>query len=151
MRRTWTRCLGVSGLLVLAGLCVGGCEAPQAPAAPGARADTLPPSAYPRITVEPGLNPWVFVVYEGILQEGGPPAGNAPPRLPMSVQVPIRSAAQEQITAQYRYQWFADNGRLLNEGGWKFVPLEPGVQTLLSGSAMDLEATGWRLEIRSAR
>ena len=131
-------------------LFVTGCEVTQPPAAPTARADTLPPENYPRIMVEPGLNEFVFVVYDGILQEGGTPDGGYLSK-PVSVQTPVRSGAREQITIQYRYLWFADNGRLVTEGGWRFVPLEPGVQTLLSGNALDFESTGWRLEIRSAR
>ncbi|MEL7472538.1 MAG: hypothetical protein AAGK04_04410 [Planctomycetota bacterium] len=134
-----------AGLLVLSA-----CEAPPPPAAPTARADALPPENYPRITVEPGLNDWILVVYDGILQRGGPDADGFV-REPMFVQTPIRSAANEQITIQHRYLWFDDRGELLHDGGWRFTPVELGVQTLLSGNALDFETTGWRLEIRSAR
>jgi uncharacterized protein YcfL len=135
------------GVAVAAGVMglVGGCRTTNDNVPFGARADGIAPEAYPGIAVEQPLQKFVVVDYPSVIVD------RATAERPMRVQVPLRSTAYEQMSVQHNFTWYDAGGRQVGESGWRFVSLEPGLQTMLDGSARKLEAEKFRLEIRSAR
>lgn len=112
---------------------------------PGARADGVATPAYPAITVERPLQQYVAVDYDAIRVT--PWDGSSP----MRVTVPLRSTAYEQLAIQYRFLWYDADGNPVNESGWTFAALEPGLQSFLEGRATTSAAAKYRVEVRSAR
>ena len=130
--------------LATAAAFVGGCKT-QHPVPPAAALpDSYPAQAYPTITVEHVLQPHLFVDYDNILVEEGY-------NTPMRVTVPLRSGATDQFLIQYQFTWYDAGGRLLREGGWRMLAMEPGMRREVSGNAVSGEAKGWRMEIRLSR
>jgi uncharacterized protein YcfL len=124
-------------------LLIAGCHDPVRPT-PGDRLDPLHPAAYPRVAMLEGLDVGLGL-QPPIVEE-------ATGTRPMSVTVPVRSLVDYPINIQYQYQFLDDKGRLIDtRERWRFVHIDPRVQTQLQGSAMDLDAVDWRLQLRPAR
>lgn len=120
-----------------------GCQQPATPIA--AQPDPVGVDAYPTVTVEPAVLPYLAVDYESVIVE---PADGL---VPMAVQVPARSTANSQYLVQYTFSWYDDAGALIGDSGWRLLAMEPGMRRVLRGSASDLAASRWTVEIRSAR
>lgn len=112
---------------------------------PGAMQDPVLAQQYPFIVIERPLQSFAVVDYTAIVVD------RSDGQHPMSVEVPVRSTAYEQMAIQSRFVWFDADGRLLHEDGWVFGVLEPGTQKVIKGNATSLEAAQYRFEVRSAR
>ncbi len=127
---------GVAGLMVVLAGC--GSTAP-----PAANIDPYSGQAYPNITVEPKLQPWI-VFRPAVVEKSEA----------MRVTVPIRLATttQNPIAVQYKFTFKDGNGVPLRvQSDWKYLQLEPNMLRDLQGSALDSNAADWYLEIRSGR
>lgn len=112
---------------------------------PGANQDPVLAHQYPFIVIERPLQDFAVVDYTAIVVD------RSDGQRPMSVEVPLRSTAYEQMAVQWRYIWFDADGRQLKEDGWVFGVLEPGTQKIIKGNATSLDAAQYRFEVRSAR
>lgn len=131
--------LAAAGLVALAV----GCSGPRPPA--GAVADPVMQTAYPAITVDGSIQNFVAVDYTKII------ADQATEDRPLSVQVPLRSQADNEMTVQYQFTWFDGQGRQVGETGWRTATLPSRRQMQLQGNAITRSASQWRLDVRSAR
>ena len=146
MNRTMPKAaaLAVSALALPVILGASGCETNNN-VPPGAMQDPVLAQQYPYIVIERPLQKFAVVDYTAILVD------RADGEHPMSVEVPLRSTAYQQMAIQHRFQWFDESGRLLDNEGWVFGTLEPGTQVILKSNATSLDAAQYRLEVRSAR
>ena len=111
---------------------------------PAGMADMLPSRDYPQIVATSGLQP--FLAFDR-------PNVQVAPDRPMSVVTGVRNLDPLAVRVQYRYLFFDRTGRPIGQPmDFQFASLPGnGVQTFLSGSALDTNAADWRLEVRSAR
>lgn len=118
-----------------------GCDTGPRPAA-GIGQDQAP---YPNVTVDPELQKFLKVDYSLINTRG--PA----PDMPLSVQVPVRNQADNQVALQYNFMFFAADGRQLSETGYRLMVLDSRRQGFAAGNAISRDAVAWRLDVRLAR
>ena len=110
-----------------------------------ARVDRVSESEYPQVTVNGSLRTRIVA---------SAPSVRLDPGVPMSVSVPIRYIPLRRLSSegravQYRFLFFANDGRPLdNNPAWKYMDVPARTQVFLTGSAMDLGAVDWRCEIR---
>lgn len=131
----------VAGAAVLS---VGGCDTVRAPNSP--RIDQLPTSQYPKVTIESreladvlAVNPGAVTVTPGDSSR------------PMDVSVGLRSLADNSMNVQYRFQWFDESGRMVEEEQFKQFLIPPRTEQRLRSNPMTTKASDWRLQVRSAR
>src|SRR5699024_6543989 len=97
-------------------------------------------AAYPKIEARGDLEKKIYY--------GKPVVEHAAGR-PLHVSVPVRSTRQDAIEAQYRFVFFAQDGRALTpEMDWRYIRLPARSQVFLQGTALNKEAVDWRLQIR---
>jgi uncharacterized protein YcfL len=133
------------GTLALAGVfALAGCDTVRAPNSP--RIDQLPTSQYPKVTIESreladvlAVNPGAVTVTQGDASR------------PMDVSVGLRSLADNSMNVQYRFQWFDESGRMVEEEQFKQFLIPPRTEQRLRSNPMTTKATDWRLQVRSAR
>ena len=129
--KTW---IGLSGIGLL--LTVTGCN--HAPGA--ATPDPLAASEYPRVAALDSFKG--HLVYDT-------PVVSRPDDRPMSVSVPVRLTRSKEAQAQYRFIFFDQHGRPLEaDPSWQFTFLPAKAQAFLEGSALEMKAMDWRLEVR---
>jgi uncharacterized protein YcfL len=116
-----------------------GCDATPIPA-PG---DPYSGGNYPQINLMQDIKG--DVVADGPIVTIGPTA-------PMSVQVPLRNTTHDDLNIQYRFVFFdAAHRELLPDTGWQRLTLPSSAQRMATGSALDMNAADWRLDIQAAR
>ncbi len=99
--------------------------------------------AYPQITMFEGL--------EGQLLFG-PPQIKRGTYQPISVAIPVRTARDHPQRVQYRFEYFDGSGRPLRPSmDWRYILLPVDGERTMAGSALDIAAVDWRLEVRRAR
>lgn len=130
-------------LTVLACAAIGGCVDPiKAP--PAGEGDLLLIENYPRIVATDGLD-------QG-LRFSHPIVDDSSETQPLRVTVPVRSVVDKHsVNIQYKFEFFDQGGRLLNDSGWRFENLSPRIGIQLQANALHIEARDWRLIVRSAR
>jgi uncharacterized protein YcfL len=137
----WVVTSVVAGAAVLS---VGGCDTVRAPNSP--RIDQLPTSQYPKVTIESreladvlAVNPGAVTVTPGDSSR------------PMDVSVGLRSLADNSMNVQYRFQWFDESGRMVEEEQFKQFLIPPRTEQRLRSNPMTTKASDWRLQVRSSR
>jgi uncharacterized protein YcfL len=111
------------------------------------KADNVSEAQYPQIATEGNLGNHLSYA-KPIVR----PPGQAPGQTPMRVTVPIRLRDNKAVNAQYRFTFLgADGGPVGQAMDWRFMVLPPRLQVFMEGSAMDMQAVDWRLEIRPAK
>ena len=130
-------------ILLTAGLGLTACK-DTIKAPPSMAQDPLPGRAYPQNVAIEGLGK--------VLVYGDPVVDPSTADRPMSVSVPVRSAGDDILNIQYRFQFFDAQGRPLKSNlGWRFMNLDPKVQVFLQATSLETAAEDWRLQIRPAR
>lgn len=125
-------------------LMLNGCSTtPAYPVSPAQ--DSLPTNGYPAVTMERSIKDGLVVDYRDIVFQ------SQATLTPTSVQVPVRSSTKYSINVQYQFSWFDKQDRFLNTSGWKFIVMPSGQERFFQSTATNSLASGWRLEIRSAR
>lgn len=80
------------------------------------------------------------------------PTVTSSPTEPLHVSVPIRLTSDQEVNAQYKFEFFQkDNRPVQPQMGWTYIKLPARAQVILEGKALDTNATNWRLLIRPAR
>ncbi|MBX3363605.1 MAG: YcfL family protein [Phycisphaeraceae bacterium] len=119
-----------------------GCRRDIAP--PGAYGDPYPDANYPNVVMLDGLQRFVVV--------SGSPKVEKPDGGVMRVVVAIRNTAQQEINAQYKFQFLDSQGRPIGyEPTWRYIRLSSLAQHFVEANAVDSRAVQWRLEVRPAR
>ena len=130
--------LGVA--LLLLGL--GSCQQDRIKAPYRGQLDLMPLVDYPQIAVQGGLHEALWF--------GQPDVDLATDVSPMSVRVPVRSIHDRYgLNIQYRFDFYDQNMRPLSNAGWRFTHLRPRVGETLEANALHINATKFRLEVRS--
>lgn len=110
---------------------------------PAAKPDKVSAAAYPQITATEGLDR--FVAYDKAVVDRSDAGA-------MSVSVPVRLTRNKETPIEYRFTFFDERGRPLRpESDWQYKVLPARTQQFISSTALDMDATDWRLEIRPAR
>lgn len=139
MRGPMTTLLTVTMLAVFT---LAGCDTVRAPGAAGP--DPISDAAYPQVVALEGLGRYLSSSEPAI--EGGDG------ERPMHVAVPVRLRSNRNIAVQYRFTFFDENRVPLQpRQSWRYKELMPRAQEPFEGTATDLAAADWRLEIRPAR
>ena len=106
-----------------------------------AEVDPLSVEAYPEITVSG--------VLEGQTLLAEPPNVQRGDNVPLSISVPLRLKNRDNIPVQYRFIFTDRSGRPLDiDPGWKYTTLRGRERTYLLGSATDINANDWQLQVR---
>lgn len=133
-------------LLLLIGLGLGPAACDTGPRPPaGVGLDPVRASQYPAITIDGPLQKFVVADYDKLY--ANPPG----PDRTLFIQVPLRNQADNDVALQYNVTWFATDGKVLGETGFQTVELPSRRQIVVSANATSREATGWRMDVRSAR
>ena len=137
-----TRCVSaVLAVLMVVG--VSGCRQDKIMAPGAGRADPIMLENYPRIVALEKLSE--YLVFSA-------PNVRSSPQQPMSVSVPVRLQSDKEVNIQYRFEFFAPDGRPMQQADqWRFMHLSSRDQHFLQGSALDTQAADWRLVVRPAR
>jgi hypothetical protein len=116
-----------------------GCAKPPGRAKP----DPLSAAQYPKISAQGWLDQ--RVAYDKPTVRYGNDR-------PLEVSVPVRLLMSNPREVQYRFVFFAPDGKRLGPPmDWRYQELPGRAQVFLEGSATSTEASDWRLEIRPWR
>jgi uncharacterized protein YcfL len=137
----WMVASVAAGAAVLSGA---GCDTVRAPNSP--RIDQLPTSQYPKVTIESRELADVLAVNPGSVTVTPGDSSR-----PMDVSVGLRSLADNSMNVQYRFQWFDESGRMVEEEQFKQFLIPPRTEQRLRSNPMTTKASDWRLQVRSAR
>ncbi len=139
----WFKMTGLvaAGVLVAG---VAGCQ-PTKVSPDAAIQDPLPVEQYPAVAVHPALAGAIVSDFARIQWTPGTPGQVA------SLEVPVRSIAQNPVWVQYRALWFDGDEMQIGSSEWQRVFLEPQFEQRFSANSGSDEVKYWRLEIRPAR
>ncbi len=136
----------LSGVSLLCVILITSCQEPASNPAPNAGlSDPVPPPYNdPDITViDNDLHQWLAFQPAVVVRMESQP---------LSVEVPLRSIADDQYIIQYRFSFFEANGSLLEPVMlWERAVLEPKAMSVLKANALDQRAAIWKLQVRWAR
>ncbi|MEQ8850342.1 MAG: hypothetical protein RIB32_01010 [Phycisphaerales bacterium] len=134
----------VLGVAVGAAATLTGCQ-PLKVAPDSAMQDPLPVESYPAIAVHPALAQVIVTDFARIQWTPGQ-AGEV-----ASLEVPVRSIAQNPVWVQHRALWFDASEMQVGATEWQRTFLEPQFEQRFSANSGSDEVRYWRLEIRPAR
>lgn len=123
---------------------VAGCQ-PTKIAPNSALQDPLPVEQYPSIAVHPALAGAIVSDFARIGWTPGSPGQVA------SLEVPVRSIAQNPVWIQHRALWFDADEMQIGASEWQRVFLEPQFEQRFRANSGSDAVRYWRLEIRPAR
>jgi uncharacterized protein YcfL len=66
----------------------------------------------------------------------------------LEVSVPARLLLSNPREVQYRFHFFAGDGKQIDTTDWRYQEMPGRAQVFLQGTARSTEAKDWRLEIR---
>jgi uncharacterized protein YcfL len=134
--RSW-----VFGIGLLVSAAAGACsDNPYAPREAGA--DPLPSEDYPQVSALEKLHK--VIVVSDVKEDAGPP---------LKITAAVRNRANDdERDVQYRFFFLDKDGRPENaQPDWRYVHMPARTLVYMTGNALDVGATSWRLEIRPAR
>lgn len=124
-------------------LTITGCNDPVKAPTAGSH-DLLHPDDYPEISVQYELRK--------VLRFERPMVTPSDGERPMQVVVGIRNIEKYGIKIQYQFEFFDANGKPLTpDSSWRYERLPVRLQKYLTSNAMTVNATSFRLSVRSAR
>ncbi len=140
------RVIKCAGLMAAVGvaLTLAACQ-PTKIAPDSAMQDPLPVEQYPAIAVHPALAEVIVTDFARIQWAPGT-AGEV-----ASLEVPVRSIAQNPVWVQHRALWFDASEMQVGASAWQRTFLEPQFEQRFSANSGSDEVRYWRLEIRPAR
>ena len=129
--------------LLAAVLALQACE-PKPKPPPAGRADPVLAENYPRIVASGDLEKYLY--FDAPIEDLGSSSQ------PMSVTVPVRSVEDSySINVQYKFEFYDNRGQMLGDPGWRFMNMDPLIQTQMVGQALSTDARDWRLIVRVAK
>jgi len=130
-----------STLALAVGFLLAGCAKPPGQAVP----DPVSEAEYPQISALGWLDEEVAYGKPNIRYSQN---GNQP----LEVNVPARLLLSNRREVQYRFIFFAADGRQLKpQMDWRYKEMPGRAQVFFDGTATSTEAKDWRLEIRPLR
>ncbi len=107
--------------------------------------DPVPRGQYPNVTVEDDRLADALVFSAPVVDRGDATR-------PMSVSQPGRNTSDRTVHVQYRFEFFEASGKPLRTNlGWRFLTMPKRTEMFFQGSAMETNATDWRLIVRPAQ